>query len=202
MMKLFYKSGSCSLAPHIVLKESGLAFQTEVVDLKSKQTASGADYWQINAKGYVPALMLDSGEVITEGPAIGQYIADQAPQKKLAPANGTIERVRLQSWLTFIGQKCTRHLRRFSNPKATQEWKDIAMANLERRLGYVDQQLTGRSYLMGEDFSVADAYLFTVLSWAKYAKIDLGRWPAVQAFQARVAARSAVQSALKDEGLI
>ena len=104
MMKLFYKSGSCSLAPHIVLKESGLVFQTEAVDLKSKQTASGADYWQINPKGYVPALMLDSGEVITEGPAIGQYIADQAPQKKLAPANGTIERVRLQSWLTFIGR--------------------------------------------------------------------------------------------------
>jgi glutathione S-transferase len=202
MMKLFYKSGSCSLAPHIVLKESGLAFQTEAVDLKSKQTASGADYWQINAKGYVPALMLDSGEVITEGPAIGQYIADQAPQKKLAPANGTIERVRLQSWLTFIGTEMHKTFAPFFNPKATQEWKDIAMANLERRLGYVDQELSGRSYLMGEDFTVADAYLFTVLSWAKYAKIDLGRWPAVQAFQARVAARPAVQSALKDEGLI
>jgi len=140
MMKLFYKSGSCSLAPHIVLKESGLAFQTEAVDLKSKQTASGADYWQINAKGYVPALMLDSGEVITEGPAIGQYIADQAPQKKLAPANGTIERVRLQSWLTFIGtemhktfsprsrssaQKCTRHLRRFSTPRPRRNGKTL-----------------------------------------------------------------------------
>ena len=202
MMKLFMKAGSCSLAPHIVLKESGLAFETEVVDLKAKQTASGGNYLDINPKGYVPALKLDSGEVLTEGPAITQYIADQVPQKRLAPANGTIERSRLQSWLTFIGTELHKNFSPFFNPAATQEWKDIARANLERRFAYADSQIAGRQFLMGDDFSVADAYLFTVMRWAVYIKMDMAAWPNLLAFQARVAGRPSVQSALKDEGLI
>ena len=201
-MKLFFKAGSCSLSPHIVLKESGLAFETEAVDLKSKVTASGANFMDINPKGYVPALMLDSGELLTEGPAITQYIADQVPEKKLAPANGTIARYRLQSWLTFIGTELHKSFGPFFNPQATQEWKDSAMANIERRLTYADQRLKGQDYLLGQDFSVADAYLFTVLGWTKYLKLDLARWPNLQAFQARVAARPAVQAAMKAEGLI
>lgn len=202
MMKLFFKAGSCSLSPHIVLKESGLAFETEAVDLKSKVTASGANYLDINPKGYVPALQLDSGEVLTEGPAITQYIADQVPEKKLAPANGSIARYRLQSWLTFIGTELHKSFSPFFNPQATQEWKDAAMANIERRLTFADQHLKGQDYLMGQDFSVADAYLFTVLGWTKYMKLDLGRWPNLLAFQGRVAARPAVQAAMKAEGLI
>ena len=158
-MKLFFKAGSCSLSPHIVLKESGLAFETESVDLKSKVTASGANYLEINPKGYVPALVLDSGEL----------------HKSFGP---------------------------FFNPQATQEWKEAARANIERRLTYADQQLKGQDYLLGSDFSVADAYLFTVLSWTKYLKLDLARWPNLQAFQGRVAARPAVQAAMKAEGLI
>lgn len=202
MMKLFFKAGSCSLSPHIVLREAGLAFESEAVDLKSKVTASGANYLEINPKGYVPALQLDSGEVLTEGPAITQYIADLVPEKKLAPANGTIGRYRLQSWLTFIGTELHKSFGPFFNPLATQEWKDVALANIERRLTYADQKLQGQDYLLGQDFSVADAYLFTVLSWTKYLKLDLARWPNLQAFQGRVAVRPAVQAAMKAEGLI
>jgi len=200
-MKLFYKPGACSLSPHIVLEETGLSYDSEVVDLKNKVTASGADFWQINSKGYVPALLLDSGELLTEGPAIVQYLADLVPAKKLAPANGTIERYRLQSWLTFIGTELHKSCSPFFNPAAGDDWKNIARANLERRLGYTDQQLAGQAYLLGEDFSVADAYLFTVLSWMKFVGLDLSVWPNIVAFQARVAARPAVQAALKAEGL-
>ena len=200
-MKLFYKPGACSLSPHIVLEETGLSYDSEVVDLKNKVTASGADFWQINSKGYVPALLLDSGELLTEGPAIVQYLADLVPAKKLAPANGTIERYRLQSWLTFIGTELHKSCSPFFNPAAGDDWKNIARANLERRLGYTDQQLAGQAYLLGEDFSVADAYLFTVLSWMKFVGLDLSGWPNIVAFQARVAARRAVQAALKAEGL-
>lgn len=200
-MKLFLKPGACSLSPHIVLEESGLPYETEVVDLKTKVTASGADYWAINPKGYVPALLLDNGELLTEGPAIVQYLADQVPAKKLAPANGTLERYRLQSWLTYIGTELHKSFSPFFNPAAGNDWKEAAKANLEKRIAYADQQLTGKSYLMGEDFSVADAYLFTVLGWAKFIKLDLAQWPNVAAYMNRIAARPAVQAALKAEGL-
>ena len=200
-MKLYLKPGACSLSPHIALEESGLPYETEVVDLKTKITASGADFTKSNPKGYVPALLLDSGELLTEGAAIVQYIADQAPAKKLAPANGTIERYRLQSWLNFIGTELHKSCSPFFNPASGKEWKEIASANLERRLAYVNEQLEGKPYLMGEDFSVADGYLFTTLSWMKYIGIDLTTLPNLAAFQARVAARPAVQKALKDEGL-
>lgn len=200
-MKLFIKPGACSLSPHIVLEELGLPYETEVVDLAKKTTASGQDFLAINPKGYVPALQLDSGELLTEGPAIVQYLADLAPEKQLAPANGSVARYQLQSWLTFIGTEVHKSFSPFFNPKAPQEWKDIARANLERRLAYVAQQLEGRDYLLGSEFSVADAYLFTVLNWSKFIKLDLGAWPVLVAYQARVAARPAVQAALKAEGL-
>ena len=200
-MKLFYKPGACSLSPHIVLEESGLPYESESVDLKTKVTASGADFLAINPKGYVPALLLDSGELLTEGPAIVQYLADQVPAMRLAPANGTLERYRLQSWLTFIGTELHKSFSPFFNPAAGDDWKAIARANLERRLAYTDAQLAGNSYLLGEDFTVADAYLFTVLSWAKFIKLDLAQWPNLATYQARVAARPKVQAALKAEGL-
>ena len=198
-MKLYLKPGACSLSPHIALEESGLPYETEVVDLKTKITASGADFTKSNPKGYVPALLLDSGELLTEGAAIVQYIADQAPAKKLAPANGTIERYRLQSWLNFIGTELHKSCSPFFNPASGKEWKEIASANLERRLAYVNEQLEGKPYLMGEDFSVADGYLLNVLGWMKFIKIDLAKWPNLAAFVDRVAARPAVKAALKAE---
>ncbi|MFP5506149.1 MAG: glutathione transferase GstA [Gammaproteobacteria bacterium] len=200
-MKLYLKPGACSLSPHIALEESGLDYETETVDLKTKRTAAGEDYTRINPKGYVPALLLDSGELLTEGPAIVQYIADQAPAKKLAPANGTIERYRLQSWLNFIATELHKSCSPFFNPAAGEDWKKAAAANLERRLGHVNGELEGRAFLLGADFSVADAYLFTVLGWMKFVGIDLAQWPNLAAFVDRVAARPAVQAAMKAEKL-
>lgn len=201
-MKLYLKPGACSLSPHIVLEEAGLKYDTEVVDLQKKVTASGQDYWKINPKGYVPALQLDDGDVITEGPAILQYLADQVPDKKLAPTNGTIERYKLQTWLTFIGTELHKTFSPFFNPATPAEWKAMCRANLERRFGYVAEQLAGKDYLMGAEFSVADAYLFTVMRWAKHIELDLSQWPALAAYQARVAARPAVVAAMKAEGLL
>ena len=201
-MKLYFSPGSCALSPHIVLEEAGLPYEAEKVNLRTKQTASGADFVALNPKGYVPALQLDDGTVLTEGPAIVQYLADLVPAKGLAPANGTLPRYQLQSWLTFIGTELHKSFSPFFNPAATPEMKDIARGNLERRLGYVDAQLAERDFLLGEAFSVADAYLFTVLSWAKIVKIDLSPWSQITAYQARVGARPAVQAALKAEGLI
>lgn len=200
-MKLFLKPGACSLSPHIVLEELGLTYETETVDLKGKKTGSGGDYLAINPKGYVPALQLDNGTVLTEGPAIVQYLADLKPEKKLAPANGTLERYQLQSWLTFIGTELHKTFSPLFNPAAPQEWKDTCRANLERRLAYVNEQLAGRDYLMGADFSVADAYLFTVVGWTKFMKIDISGLPNLTAYMGRVAARPAVLATLKAEGL-
>ena len=201
-MKLFLKPGSCSLASHIVLEEIGRPYDTETVDLAKKLTASGADFWAINPKGYVPALLLDDGDLLTEGPAILQYLADLAPELQLAPANRSKARYQLQSWLTFIGTEVHKNFSPFFNPAATPEMKDLARANLQRRLGYVNDQLAGRDFLMGDTFSVADAYLFTVVGWAKFVQLDLSAWPHLIAFQGRVAARPATQRALKAEGLI
>ncbi len=200
-MKLYLTPGVCSLSPHIVLEELGIAHETEAVNLKTKVTASGANYLAINPKGYVPALKLGSGDVLTEGVAIVQYLADLQPEKKLAPPNGSLARYQLQSWLTFIATELHKNFSPFFNPAAPDEMKAIARANIERRLGYINEQLEGRQHLLGEDFTVADAYLFTVLGWAPIIKLDLSAWPHVQAFQARVAARPAVQRALKAEGL-
>lgn len=200
-MKLFIKPGACSLSPHIVLEELGLTYTTEKVDTKTKKTESGGDYLAINPNGYVPALQLDDGTVLTEGPAIVQYLADLKPEKRLAPANGTLARYQLQSWLTFVGMELHRNFTPQFNPAASQDWKDAARANIERRLAWVNGQLAGRDYLMGADFTVADAYLSTVVGWAKAVKIDISALTNLTAYLARVAARPAVQAARKAEGL-
>ena len=201
-MKLFLKPGSCSLASHIVLEEIGRPYDTETVDLAKKLTASGADFWAINPKGYVPALLLDDGDLLTEGPAILQYLADLAPELQLAPANGSKARYQLQSWLTFIGTEVHKNFSPFFNPAATPEMKELARTNLQRRLGYVNDQLAGRDFLMGDTFSVADAYLFTVTNWARLVKVDLSTFANLLAYRARVGERPGVQAAMRAEGLL
>lgn len=202
-MKLYFSPGACSLSPHIALEEAGLKYETESVDLAKKVTEFGSDYWKVNSKGSVPALVLDNGELLTEGPAIVQYIADQAPQKKLAPANGTLERYRLQGWLNFIATDLHRNFTAFLSPagKNAPDWQAIARANLEKRLAHVDAELAGKNYLLGDDFSVADGYLFTMLSWAGLIKLDLAQWSNLAAYFDRVKSRPAVQAVLKAEGL-
>lgn len=200
-MKLYYSPGACSLSPHIVLREAGLDFEMERVDLKSKKTEHGNDYLEINPKGYVPAMRLDDGELLTEGPAIVQYLADRVPERKLAPAAGTMERVRLQEWLNFISTELHKSHSPLFNPAAPEEWKTWMRDLIGRRLALVAKQLEGRDYLLG-DFSVADAYLFTVLSWGRFVNVDTSAWPVIGAYQARMAARPAVQAALKAEGLL
>jgi glutathione S-transferase len=201
-MKLYFSPGACSLSPHIVLLEAGLRFTAERVDLGKKLTASGADFRAINPKGYVPALEMDDGSVLTEGPAIVQYLADQAPGSKLLPPTGDIARYRVLEWLNFISAELHKNFGALFNPAATEDMKKAARANISHRLAYVSRELEGKDYLLGEQFSVADAYLFTVASWAGHVQIDLSDWPALQAFLARVGARPAVQQALRDEGLL
>ncbi|PLP95277.1 glutathione transferase GstA [Pseudomonas sp. FFUP_PS_473] len=200
-MKLFYKAGACSLSPHIALAEAGLAFEIEAVDLHSKRTASGADFLAINPKGYVPALLLDDGELLTEGPAIVQYIADQVPDKALAPAHGSRARYQLQGWLNFIGSELQKSCGAFFNPVAGDDWKAAARANLLRRLAYLDEQLGRCEFLLGAHYSVADGYLFTALRWMAPIGIDLSPWPHLQAYRERIGARPAVRAALAAEGL-
>jgi len=199
-MKLFYTPGACSLSPHICLREAGLRFDLEKVDLRTKKTETGADYTSANPKGYVPALLLDDGSLLTEGPAIVQYIADKAPQAKLAPANGTLERYRLQEALNFIATELHKAFSPLFNPAFPDEGKKIMRERLAARLKVLDAQLEKRAYLLGEDFSVADAYLFTVLNWARPMQVDLEPFPAVRAYHARVAQRPHVQAALAAEG--
>lgn len=201
-MKLYFSPGACSLSPHIVLREAGFTFETEKVDLAKKITASGADFFAINPKGYVPALQLDNGEVLTEGPAIAQYVADQRPEKLLAPALGSLERYRLMEMLNFISTELHKSFSPLFRPNTPEETKQAARDTLARRFGFIEQKLQGRDYLMGNQFSVADAYLFTVLNWTGHVKIDLAPWPTVQAYKGRVAARPAVRAAMVAEGLI
>lgn len=194
-MKLYYTPGTCSTAPRILLAEAGIACEQEAVSFKTKQTAGGADYLQINPNGYVPALQLDDGTVLTEGPAIDQYIADLAPEKKLAPANGTPERYRMQSWLNFIATEL--HKGGYSilfDRGAAEEWKEAARAKLAKRLAYVDGALAGQSHLLGDDFGCADAYLFVVLGWSEHAGVDISGFANLKAFIERVAARASVQA--------
>lgn len=201
-MKLYFSPGACSLSPHIVLRESGLAFTTEKVDLRSKLTASGADYRAINPKGYVPALETDEGVLLTEGPAIVQYVADKAPAKGLAPAAGSIARYQLIEWLNFISTEVHKNYSPLFNPAASEDTKAAARDGLNKRYAYLDGILARRDFLLGDQFSVADAYLFVVTNWARLVKLDLASYPHVQSFHARVGARPAVQDALRAEGLI
>ena len=200
-MKLYYSPGACSLSPHIVLREAGYSFDIEKVDLGSKKTESGADYTAVNAKGYVPALKLDDGQVLTEGPVIVQYLADRKPESKLVPANGTAERYKLQEWLNYITAELHKSIGSLFNPKMPEGWQGETRTAIGKKLDYLSRQLEGRSFLTGDSFSVADAYLFTVLGWTKYVGIDLAKWPVLAAYAGRVAQRPAVQAALKAEGL-
>ena len=201
-MKLYFSPGACSLSPHIVLQESGLDFTLERVDIPRRRTAAGADFLAINAKGYVPALELKDGTVLTEGPAIVQFVADMAPDRQLAPANGTLERYQLIEWLNFISTELHKGFSPLFRPTSTEDMKEAARANLTNRFGWLAQRLAGRDYLMGSQFTVADAYLFTVLGWAGFVKFDLSPWPVLSAYQHRVASRPAVQQAMRAEGLI
>lgn len=201
-MKLYFSPGACSLSPHIVLREAGYAFDLEKVSLADKKTASGADYRAINPKGYVPALQLDNGEVLTEGPAIVQYLADVKPESKLAPVAGTMERYRLLEWLNFISTELHKGFSPLFKPGTPEETKQTLRSLLATRLDFVEAQLQKHEYLAGNQFTVADAYLFTVLSWTPYLQFDLGRWPAMQEYSQRIAARPAVRAAMMAEGLI
>lgn len=199
-MKLYFSPGACSLSPHIVLREAGLAFELERVDLKAGKTASGLDFKSINPKGYVPALQLDDGQVLTEGPAIVQYLADLAPAKGLAPAPGGLPRARLQEWLNFVGTELHKSFSPLFRP-GSDETKAAAVARIEQWFAWLNGELAARPYLLGKQFSVADVYLFVILSWAGHVGIALAQWPSLTAFQARVGERPAVQAALKAEGL-
>lgn len=201
-MKLFYTPGACSLSPHIALREAELPHTLVKVDLKNRTLESGGDFSSVNGKGYVPALQLDSGDILTEGPAIVQYIADQKPSAGLAPAAGTIERYKLLEWLNFITSELHKGMGSMFNPAQTPEWREAATATLSKRLDWLSKQLAGKQYLMGDRFNVADGYLFTVLGWANLVKFDLSNWPVIQDYAARVGARPKVVEAMKAEGLI
>jgi glutathione S-transferase len=201
-MKLYYSPGACSLSPHIALHEAGLSFQAIAAPTKTHKLPDGTDYYTINPLGYVPLLELDDGTRLTEGPAIVQYIADQVPAKNLAPANGTLDRYKLQSWLTFIGTELHKGFSPLFNPATPEDYKTIAKDRLVSRLRWVNEQLEGKSYLMGDTFTVADGYLFTVTNWAPRVGVDIAGLAALGAYRARVAARPAVQAAMKAEGLL
>ncbi|HEY2189085.1 MAG TPA: glutathione transferase GstA [Caldimonas sp.] len=201
-MKLYYSPGACSLSPHIVLREAGLAFTPVLASTKTHKLEDGTDYYTINPKGYVPVLELDNGERLSEGPAIVQYIADQAPGKHLAPANGTMARYRLQEWLNFITSEIHKTYSPLFNPATPEDYKTTAKNKLNERYRWVDSQLEGKSYLMGDTFSVADAYLFAITNWAKFVSLDLAPYKNVGAYMTRVAGRPAVQEAMKAEGLL
>ena len=201
-MKLYYSPGACSLSPHIVLRESGLAFEPVLASTKTHKLADGTDYYTINPKGYVPLLELDNGARITEGPAILQYIADQVPDQKLAPPNGTLARTRTQEWLTFIGTELHKTFSPLFNAAMPEEAKVIFRTKLLDRYKWVNTQLEGRQYLMGENFSLPDAYLFTVTNWTKHVGVDISSLRHLGDFMTRMAARPAVQAAMKAEGLI
>ena len=200
-MKLYFSPGACSLAAHIALREAGLKPDLEKVDLAAKKTERGADYWSINPKGYVPALQLDDGEVLTEVSALLQYIADQKPATKLLPAPGTIERARVLEWIGFIASELHKGFGPLWKPNTPEAYKAIVIETLAKRLQYVESQL-GSQYLTGAQFTVADAYLFVIVSWAKYLKVDLTPYARLRALLDRIAARPAVREAMVAEGLI
>jgi glutathione S-transferase len=201
-MKLYFSPGACSLSPHIALREAGLTFDLEQVDVRAKKTKSGEDFYQVNPKGQVPTLVLDDGDILTEGPVIVQYIADQAPASKLAPPVGTKERYHLQEWLNFITSELHKNFSPLYRPTTPDDYRPIARDNLAGRFGYVDKHLADRPYLTGDTFTVADAYLFVMTNWANTLKFDLTSWPNVVAFRDRALARPQVQEAMKVEGLI
>ena len=201
-MKLYYSPGACSLSPHIVLREAGLPFELVLASTKTKKLADGSDYNLINPKSQVPALELNDGQRLTEGPVIVQYIADQAPTSGLAPAAGTMARYRVMEWLNFITSELHKTFSPLFNPATPADAKPMFSARVLDRLTWVDTQLEGKAYLTGDTFTVADAYLFVVTNWTKFVGIDISGLKNLGAFMGRVAARPAVQAALKAEGLL
>ena len=201
-MKLYYSPGACSLSPHIVLREAGFDITLEKVNLRTKEMESGGDFLAINPKGYVPALELDGGEILTEGPAIIQYVADLVPEKKLVPPAGTLARARVQEWLNFIGTEIHKGFGPLFNPATPAEYKAMCKDKLGQRLQWTNDQLQDGSYLMGAQFTVADGYLFTVTNWAKPMGIDLSHLDQLVAYRQRIGERPAVIAAMKAEGLI
>ena len=201
-MKLYYAPGACSLSPHIVARELGLPITLQKVNTKDKTMEGGGDFWKVNPRGYVPVLELDDGDKLTEGPAIVQYLADQKPEAGLAPKNGTKERYHLQEWLNFLTSEVHKQFSPLFKPNTPEEYKKIAKENLAGRFDWMDKQLAGKEYLTGKQFTVADAYAFVLLGWTKPTQIDLSKWPNLQAFHKRVAARPKVKEAMQAEGLI
>ena len=198
-MKLYYIPGSCSLSPHILLREAGLPFELVLASTKTHKLADGSDYYAINPKGSVPLLELDNGERLTEGPVIGQYIADLAPASGLAPANGTMARYRLQEWLNFLTSEVHKTFSPLFSPATPEDYKPIAKARIVDRLTLVDNALAGKSYLTGEQFTVADAYLVAMLNWCPFVGVDLGAWPKLAAYHKLPLARPAVAKAIAEE---
>jgi glutathione S-transferase len=201
-MKLYYAPGACSLSPHIVSRELGIPVELKKVNTKDKTIEDGGDYWKVNGRGYVPALELDDGQVLTEGPAIVQYLADRKPDAGLAPKAGSLERYRLQEWLNFLTSEVHKQFSPLFKPNTPEDYKPISKQNLATRFDWLDRQLEGKDYLMGKQFTVADAYLFVLLGWTKPTQIDLAKWPNLAAFHKRVGARPKVREALQAEGLI
>jgi glutathione S-transferase len=200
-MKLYYSPGACSLTAHIVLRETGLPFDLVKVDTSTHKTDAGADYYTINPKGHVPLLELDDGERLSEGPVIAQYLSDKASRSDLMPSAGTMARYRVQEWQNYITSELHKSFSPLFNPDFDANAKATHATLLRKKLAWVSQMLAGRSYLTGETFTAADAYLFVVASWGKYVGIDLAEFSHLQAFMQRVAARSAVKAALQAEGL-
>ena len=200
-MKLYFAKGACSLSPHIVLRELGLDFELESVDLKSKQTASGKNFYDINPLGYVPALQLDTGDILTEGPAITQFLADHFGKGNLAPENGTLERTRLQSWLNFISTEIHKSFSPLFNKSVSAEAKQLATDHLKKRFAYVDSHLAHHEFLVTQSFTVADAYLFTVITWTKFVNFEVSSYPHLMSYFSRLLGRPGIRSALDAEGL-
>lgn len=201
-MKLYYSPGACSLSPHIALCEAELSYELMLVDIQQATLENGRDYHTINPFGYVPALELDNGETLLEGPAIVQYIADQVPDKRLAPPAGSLDRYRLQQWLNFISTELHKGLGALFNPALPDDARELFKGIVGQRLDVLAPQLEATPFFMGGTFTVADGYLFTVLGWCPHIGFDLSRWPTLGAYLERVGARPAVQSALKEEGLL
>lgn len=201
-MKLYYAPGACSMSPHIVAREAGIELQLAKVDNKTKTVKTEGDYWKINPKGYVPALEIEAGEVLTEGPVIAQYLADRNPQAGLMPPAGTMERYRVQEMLGYLNSEIHKTYSPLFYPDTPPEVVTEKKAHLRKRYHPIDQRLKNRDYLFGDKFTVADAYLYTLTTWANYVKLDLSEFGGLTAFQQRVAARPAVQAAMKAEGLV
>jgi glutathione S-transferase len=201
-LKLYYSPGACSLSPHIALHESGLEHELVRAPTKTHKLDDGTDYYTINPLGYVPLLELEDGTRLTEGPAIVQYIADQVPDRKLAPPNGTLARTKLQSWLNFVSTELHKGFSPLFNPATPEEYKASVKERLLSRLKWVDEQLEGKTWLTGDDFTVADGYLFVVTNWPPRVDLDISRFKHLAAWRERVGARPAVQAAMKTEGLL